>query len=489
MTKELRRLSIIVLFMFLALFGATSWIQVVHADALNSDANNRRTLLDSFEVQRGSIIAGGSEIATSVASGNSDYPWMRTYTDPQVWSTVVGWSNAVLQANERLEGAMNQELSGTASSAFLDRIERILSGQDPHGSNVELTLDPAVQQAAYDALTSRGYTGAVVALEPSTGRILGMVSTPTYDNSTLTSLDPDAVGAAYDALNDDPTKPLLNRAISDVYPPGSTFKLVVASAALASGDYTMDSTLPNETSYTLPGTTTAVSNASGGTCGGLSADEVSIHDAIRYSCNVPMAELAVELGDEAIKEEAEKYGFNETFTTPLDVVASSYPAGLSDDAVGLTGFGQGEVTATPLQMAMVAAGIANDGVVMQPQMIESVIGTDLSVQESFAAETLDEALDPDLAEVLTEAMQASVQDGAATNATIEGVDVAGKTGTAETAGDGPYDLWFTGFAPADDPQIAVAVVILDGGGQGQSGSGNTIAAPVAKEVMEAVLSQ
>ncbi|MGW9113131.1 peptidoglycan D,D-transpeptidase FtsI family protein [Microbacterium sp. NPDC055683] len=486
MTKELRRLGIMVLFMFLSLFVATSWIQVVSAAELNENPLNRRTLYDSFEVQRGSIIADGTEIATSTASDDI-YAWQRQYENPDVWSTITGYINPVLQSATGLEQAMNQELSGQSASAFFQRLDQIISGQDPRGSSIELSLDAAVQQAAYDGLTSRGYTGAVVAIEPSTGRILAMVSTPGYDTNQLASHDSDAVNTSYDGLLQADPSPLQNRAIAgDLYAPGSTFKLVVASAAIASGDYTMDSTFDNVASYTLPGSTHVVSNASGGTCG--SGDEVTLHDAIRLSCNVPMAELAVELGEGAIREEAEKYGFNTSFETPLVSTASSYPSLGGDDAqTGLTGFGQGQVTATPLQIAMVAAGIANDGVVMNPWMVDDVIGSDLSVQQTYDPTQFGTALDADLADALTEAMTASVQDGAATNARIDGVDVAGKTGTAEGDADEPYTLWFTGFAPADDPQIAVAVVVEDGGGQGQSGSGNTIAAPIAKEVMEAVL--
>ena len=192
------------------------------------------------------------------------------------------------------------------------------------------------------------------------------------------------------------------------------------------------------------------------------------------------------LGDDAIREEADKYGFNTTFDLPLEATASSYPRGLDDAQTALTGFGQGQVIATPLQMAMVSAGIANGGAVMTPRMIDRVIGPDLTVQEEMTSTEFGRALEEDLAAQLSRLMVANVSDGVASGARIDGVEVAGKTGTAEV-GDGPYSLWFTGFAPADDPQVAVAVVVEDGGGQGQSGSGNTIAAPIAKKVMEAVL--
>ncbi|MCK2030075.1 penicillin-binding transpeptidase domain-containing protein [Microbacterium sp. 22179] len=482
MTRELRRLSIVMLFMFIALFAATSWIQVVDADALAQNDNNQRTRLDSYEIQRGSIIIDGTNVATSVPSDDR-YQFQRVYADAGMWAPVTGYFNAALDSRTGIEQAMNADLSGTGSSAFFSEIERILSGQPQTGFSVELSLDAAAQKAAYDALG--GLQGAVVAIEPSTGRILAMVSTPGFDTNLLATHDADAANATYDQLVQDPLKPLSNRAIAgDLNPPGSTFKLVVAAAAYASGDFTPDSTLPNPASYTLPGSSNRVSNAWGGTCGG--GETVTIAEAIRLSCNIPMAELAVKLGDDAIREMAEKFGYNQSFETPLESTASSYPRALDDAQTALSGFGQGQVTATPLQVAMISAGIANDGLVMNPRMVDQVIGNDLSVVRSYDDTEFGRALEPDIADEVTDAMVASVSTGAAQGARIDGIDVAGKTGTAEN-GNKPHTLWFTGFAPADDPAVAVAVVVEDGGGQGQSGSGDTIAAPIAKKVIEAVL--
>lgn len=486
MTKELRRLSILMLVMFLALFASTSWIQVVQADALGSNPANKRTLYDSFEVQRGSIIASGAAIASSVPS-NDVYSWQRVYTDADMWAPVTGYINPALGPGSvtGIEQAMNAALSGTAGSQFLARVERIFTGQPPRGSNVVLSLDAQVQRAAYEALGD--LQGGILAIEPSTGRVLAMVTSPSFDTNLLASHIPSEVNTAHDALVADPGKPLSNRAIAgDLNPPGSTFKLVVASAALASGEYTPQSTLPNPASYQLPQSSSLVFNASGGTCG--PGETVTIADALRLSCNIPFAELAVELGDQAIREEAEKYGFDRSFELPVLSTASSYPRTIMDDAqTALSGFGQGQVTATPLQMAMVSAGIANGGVVMNPRMVDRVIGPDLSVQQTFDDTEFGRALDEGMANELVSMMVANVSDGAASGARIDGVDVAGKTGTSENGPGDPYSLWFTGFAPAESPQVAVAVVVEDGGGQGQSGSGNTIAAPIAKKVMEAVL--
>lgn len=482
MTKELRRLSLVVLVMFLGLFASTSYIQVIGAEELNANPSNRRTLYESYEVQRGSIVAGDSVIASSVPSGDL-YSWTREYPDAEMWAPVTGYINPVLTAATGLERAMNAELSGTGSSQFFSRIERIISGQDPRGSNVLTTIDPDLQRIAFDALGD--YEGAVVAIEPDTGRILAMATSPSYDTNALASHDTAAVNAAYDELVADELDPLLNRNTEVLNPPGSTFKLVVASAALASGEFTPDSTFDNPATWELPGTSTDIMNFDGGTCG--PGDEVTLATALRLSCNIPMAQLAVALGDDAIREEAEKYGFNSGFEIPLSVTASRYPENIDAAQTALSGFGQGDVLATPLQIAMVSAGIANDGVVMNPRLVDEVVAPDLTVQQQFGDTEFGRALETDDAATMTELMIANVAEGAASGARIDGVDVAGKTGTAEHGDGDPYTLWFTGFAPADDPEVAVAVMIENGGGMGQSGTSNGIAAPIAKQVIEAVL--
>lgn len=485
MTKELRRLSILILLMFLTLFASTTWIQGVEASNLAEEPLNKRALYDSYGVQRGSIIVSGSAIASSVPSGDV-FSWQRVYVDPAMWAPVTGYINPVLGSATGIEQAMNAELSGTAGSQFLERIEQILTGQPPRGSNVVLTLDAAVQRAAYEALA--GLQGAIIAIEPATGRVLAMVTSPSYDTNLLASHNTTQVEADYAGLLADPANPLYNRAIAgNLNPPGSTFKLVVASAALASGQYTPDSQIPNPAVWQLPQSSNTIRNSGGGTCGG--GETVSIADALRLSCNIPFAQLAVALGDEAIREEADKYGFNASFSLPVESTPSVYPRGLDDPQTALSGFGQGQVIATPLQMAMVSAGIANGGIVMNPRMVDQVIGPDLSVQQTVESTEFGQSLTPELNQEMVTMMVANVENGAASNARIDGVAVAGKTGTAENGPDAPYTLWFTGFAPAENPEVAVAVVLENGGGMDQSGYGNLLAAPIAKKVMEAVLSK
>lgn len=485
MTKEIRRLSIVVLVMFFALFAATSWIQVVQVETLADNPHNDRARYDTYEIQRGSIVASGVAIASSVPS-DDEYIWQRQYPDPAMWAPITGWMNPALGTATGIEGALNGSLNGTGSSQFISRLNQTISGQPPAGASVELTLDADVQRAAFDALGS--LKGAVLAIEPATGRILAMVTSPSFDTNPLASHNPRDAVAAYDALESDPADPLFNRAIGgDLNPPGSTFKLVVVSAALSTGKYTPESTLPNPASYQLPQSTSTVTNASGSTCG--PGATVTLADALRLSCNVPMAELAVELGDDVIRAEAEKFGFNYAFEIPLASTASVYPDAPDAPQTALSGFGQGDVLATPLQIALVSAGIANKGVVMAPRMVDTVVAPDLTVQQTFGDSEYQRALDEQVAASMVSMMVANVSNGVAGNARIEGVDVAGKTGTAENGDGEPYTLWFTGFAPAQNPEVAVAVVVEDGGGRGQSGSGGELAAPIAKKVMEAVLNK
>jgi penicillin-binding protein A len=484
MTKQLRRLSVVILLMFISLFAATSWIQVAVAGELSANPENRRTLYDSYEVQRGTIFAGGTAIATSVPSDDL-YSWSRSYPDAEMWAPVTGFINPVLRSSTGLEQAMNAALAGTGSQQFLTRVEQIISGQPARGSNVLLSLDPELQQVAYDSLD--GYEGAVVALEPDTGRILALATSPSFDTNLLASHNSSEVNAADQQLNDDPLRPKINRVTSETDPPGSTFKLVVAAAALASGEYTPESTFDNPATFTLPGTNTDIHNFDRGTCG--RGDEVTLETALRLSCNIPMAELALELGTDAIREQAEKFGFNSTFEIPLDVTASSYPEGLNEPQTALSGFGQTDVRATPLQVAMISAAIANEGIVMNPRMVDRVVASDLTVQDEPADTEYGRAMTAEDAATLTEMMVGNVENGAASGARIDGVDVAGKTGTAEHNPGDPYTLWFTGFAPAEDPQVVVAVMVQNGGGLGQDGTSSGIAAPIAKRVIEAVLSE
>jgi len=481
MNRELKRVSIVVALMFAALLSSTSIVQAFQADNLSADARNTRTLLDSYSVERGAILVDGEPVAQSMPSGD-DFKFLRTYSNGPLYAPITGFfpTNG---APTGLEHALNGELTGTSNAQFFDKLSALVTGVDPKGAAVETTIDPVAQQAAWDALGDK--TGSVVVLEPKTGRILAMVSKPSFDPNLLSVHNNTDVNNSYQGLLDDAGKPLINRAVNSLNPPGSVFKLVVVTAALESGKFTPESSFPNPASFQLPGSTSMVTNSGGGTCG--SGDTVTIATALRLSCNIPMAELGLQLGDGAIRATAEKFGFNAASSIPLDVTQSKYPASPDAAQTALSAFGQTDVRATPMQMAIVSAAIANGGVAMKPNLVDEILAPNLSPLQTFKPEILQRVMSEQTAATLTQMMVNGVQDGAASNARIDGVEVAGKTGTAENGSSDPYTLWFTGFAPANDPGYAITVLVEDGGGMGQTGFGNLLAAPVAKKVLEAVL--
>jgi peptidoglycan glycosyltransferase len=482
--KELRRVSIVVLLMFIALFGSSTVIQVFQQDNLKADGRNARTLYASFSAERGPILVDGTPIAESVAV-DDEYKYQRVYANGPLYSAVTGYFT-LNQGNTGIEGSLNDYLSGSANEQFLDQVNAIITGQNPKGAAVEVTIDPAVQQAAWDALGD--YKGAVVALDPKTGAILAMVSKPTFDPTGLATHDGAAFRTTYDALINSPDDPLINRTIAgDLNPPGSTFKLVVAATALENG-LTPDTAFPNPGTLTLPQSTAVITNAEGGACGG--GDTATIATALRLSCNIPFAQLGLQLGYSKISKEARAFGFEDDgLKIPMSVEPSVYPPTESDAEQMLSSFGQASDRVSPMQMAMISAAVANGGQLMKPNLVESIFAPDLTVLQDFQPEVYSTPISAATAATMNQMMVQGVSNGAASNARINGIDVAGKTGTAENGDGEPYTLWFTGFAPANDPQVAVAVVVEDGGGLGQTGFGNRVAAPIAKAVIEAVLNR
>jgi peptidoglycan glycosyltransferase len=467
--------------MFIALFATATSIQVLRSGELYSDARNVRASYETYKTLRGAIIVGGVPIVTSVPV-NDEYRFLREY-DNVIYNSVTGYFS-IFAGSSGIERAMNSYISGQSSAQFFEQINALLDGTPVTGAAVELTLDPDAQRAAWDALGSR--KGAVIAMEPATGRILAMVSKPTFDANLLASHQSSEVNENYEKFINSADKPLINRAIAgDLYFPGSIFKLVVAAAALESGRYTVGSRFENLTEYVLPGTTTAIQNSGGRRCGTQSF--VTLETALALSCNIPFAMIAVNLGQDRIRAQAELMGFGQTFDIPLTVTASEYPEDLEESEVALTGFGQYDIRVTPMQMAMVTSAIANQGVLMKPQLIKSVVASNLNLLSQPEPIVFSSPISRTSAGFLTRMMVDSVEVGVATRAAIPGIAVAGKTGTAQNGPDDPYTLWFTGFAPAEAPRVVVTVVVEDGGGVGQSGTGNQIAAPIAKAVLEAIL--
>ncbi len=485
MNRELKRVTIVVFAMFMSLFVALSIIQVVQVDALAADGRDTRILYDSYKARRGPILVQGSPIAES-RPVSDDYRYQRTYLNPFTYAQTTGYFS-LNQGITGIESSMNSYLSGTNGSQFLDQLNSILTGRPVTGASVTLTLNAKVQKAAWDALGS--YQGAVIVTEADTGKILAMVSKPSYDPNLLSSHDTDTVIAAYKKLLNDPANPLINRTIDGrLNPPGSTFKLVMVSAALESGKYTPASTFPNPARLRLPQTDVVIQNSTGETCG--PGPTVTLADALRLSCNIPFAELGMQLGSKAILEQAEKYGFNKSFQIPMYVEPSVFPQYLDEPQTALSSFGQFDDRATPLQIAMVSMAIANGGKLMYPTVVDSVTSADLKPIKSFSGQVYGQPISAQTAATITQMMVADVSNGAASNARISGVAVAGKTGTAENGANNPYTLWFTGFAPADGAhKYAITVLVENGGGMGKNGFGNLIAAPVAKKVLEAVLNK
>ena len=485
MNRELKRISGVVLMMFAALFVASSAIQVFQADNLHTDSRNARTAYESYEYRRGQILlADGKAVVRSVKS-KDEYQWQRTYVQPKLYAPVTGFF-PINGEPTGIEGALDKELAGTSSDQFFDRLKRTITGQDPQGDSVQLTIEPKVQKAAYDALGDK--RGAVVALNPKTGDVLALVSKPSFDPNPLAKHYGKAVDTAYQRLLAAKPSPLVNRAIGgDLNPPALTFKLVTSSAALESGKYTAKSTFPSPDSLVLPGTSLRIRNSYGEPCG--SGPRATLLTALSLSCNIPFAELGIQLGNKAIKEQAEKFGFNKRLSIPLRVTPSVYPTTSDPAQTAQTAFGQFDDRATPMQMAMVSAAIGNGGVLMKPNLVQKVLSPSLDTVSQMTPAELARPVSTNTADTVRSMMVASVSSGAATNARMDGVTVAGKTGTAQNGENDPYTLWFTGFAPAEDPKVAVAVVIENGGGLGQSGYGNLLAAPIAKRVFEAVLNK
>jgi peptidoglycan glycosyltransferase len=484
--KPIRVVSVFCLVLFLALLVNATYLMYVRADSLSDDPRNRRIVTATFSRERGAILVGKEAIARSVPSDDK-YKYQRTYSQPYKYAPITGYFSWYGQTG--VESSQNAVLAGDDSRLFVTRLVDMLSNSDPKGGNVQLTAAAAAQDAAWDGLEALpgDAQGAVVALEPTTGRVLAMASTPTFDPNKLASHDFGAVADLSKELNADPSEPLINRAIGTTLPPGSTFKLVTAAAAIESGNYDADSMVPGGYRFKLPQSTTSVGNYDGGNCGGR---RITLTQALQVSCNVTFMSLANELGVDAMADQAEAFGFNDTSLEDLGGQAESlYPRDLDPPQTALSGIGQSSVTATPLQMAMVAAAIANDGDVMRPYVVDEVRAANLSVLDRTDPQNISRAVSSTTAEELTKMMVATVDSGTATPAQIPGVQVAGKTGTAQSTADRPPYAWFVSFAPADNPQVAVAVLVQSSDTSRSEIGGGRLGGPIAKAVMEAVINQ
>ncbi|MFV0405310.1 MAG: penicillin-binding transpeptidase domain-containing protein [Propioniciclava sp.] len=473
MNRPIRAVSVVVMTMFAALMVNQTYTYAVRTPSLIDDPANRRVRDAAFGTDRGDILVGNTAI---VASDPVDdrYGFQRSYASGPLYASVTGYYS-FLYGGSGLEQSYNQQLSGLSDDQFLDRIVDTATGRSPQGASLQTTLDARAQQAAADGLGDR--PGAVVALDYSTGAVLTLVTSPTYDPTELATHDLDATQDAWKRLNSDENKPLTNRATREIYPPGSTFKLVVSAAALESG-MSPDTLVQSPPAVRLPGSTHELRNA--GNCGG---DEITLSQALTVSCNTAFANIGGDLGADALRDQAERFGFDAAHLSELDGVASRFPEDPDAAQTMMSSIGAFDVAASPLQMAMVAAGIANDGVVMDPFLVSGIRGPDLNLISQTAPQRLSVALSRDNARLLQDMMVNVVDSGTGRRAQISGVRVGGKTGTAVTGERTPY-AWFVAWA--DEPTVAVAVFVQDAGVDGSDVSGGRYAAPVARAVIESL---
>ncbi|WP_108667527.1 peptidoglycan D,D-transpeptidase FtsI family protein [Euzebya rosea] len=491
MTRSIRHTAWTVFVLFGLLFVNLNWLQVIQADDLARDERNRRQLLAEYEIQRGSITAGSGTQQRTIARSqdtSDQLRFQRVYSDGPTYAHVTGF-HSFIYARTQLEQRYNEFLQGSSPDALFRNLADALQGRERQGDTVVTSIVPAVQEAAVQALG--GQTGAIVAIDPRTGAVLAMVSSPTYDPNELSSHDGASIRAAWERLEADPANPRLNRATSELYAPGSTFKVVTAAALLERGGSPED-TFDDPAFLDLPQTTAQIGNfASGRSCAG---GTITLRRALEVSCNTTFGLIGLDIGAAALVETAQSFGLNTDIEFDVPTATSRIPTELDPPQTAQSAIGQRDVRVSPLQMAMVAGAIGNGGVMMRPRLVTEVQDYAGRVLREYPAEPLSipsrdgsQAVSPGTAATLTDMMVGVVNNGTGTNAAIPGVQVAGKTGTAEQGEGQSPDVWFIGFAPAEAPRVAVAVVVEEGGNGGESGTGGGIAAPIARTVMAAAL--
>ena len=479
MNHQIRRLGLVLVLLYLALFVKLNDLQVLRADKLASAPGNNRTVVRDFSRERGVIeTADGAVVARSVPS-DDDFKRLREYPEGELFAHVAGYLSFTYGA-EGVERTYGSDLAGR--SVALKRPSDLFSDRVRTG-NVRLTLSKHLQQVARDALGPR--KGAVVAVNPTDGAVLAMWSFPSFAPGPLAGHDQTAVQSAYDQLRTDAGKPMLPRAYRERYAPGSTFKVVTAAAALERAPDLASKAYPRQRTLDLPQTDSDLPNFEGGNCGG------ALPDLLRVSCNTGFAQMGIDMGAENLSGEAHEFGFGRA--PPLDVPAVSasvFPDASAFErdiqALAKSAIGQQDVSATPLEMALVAAGVANGGVVMKPHVMAEVRDDEGEVVRRWRPEPWKKAMSAENAFALRDMMVEVVRSGTGRRAAVAGVQVAGKTGTAQTVGDNSH-AWMIAFAPADAPRVAVAVIVESQDGLGDSVTGGRVAAPIAQAVLRAAL--
>jgi peptidoglycan glycosyltransferase len=485
----------VILVLFGLLFLNLNYVQVVKASQYRNDTKNNQTRIkqQEYERERGEIVVDGQPVAQSVATKDA-LKFQRTYPGGAMYAQAVGYEPVHLGPTgmELIQGPF---LSGLTDAFEADRIIEALTGKEAAAGSVRLTLRKAVQEKAYNALlnnSTASKVGAVVALDPTTGAILAMVSTPSFDPNPLASHDDDVANAAYAQYQKAPNSPLQNRATQETFPPGSTFKVIVSAAALENG-LTPDTQLVGGTSYTAPDTTLPIKNSPGVVC----PDTITLQNALKISCNTAFARYGTEqLGADKLKKTAQAFGF-ETAPTIADDPNNDYhvaasatgsianangqtdPAALAQSCIG-----QREVRMTPLQGALIAASIANNGAMMRPYIVDSLLGPDLKPVQQADPEVLRNPVSDGVAAQLRQMMDSVVSGGTGTGAKIDGYEVGGKTGTAQN-GDAPDHGWFIGYARKDGLPVVAVAVLIQNAGSGGSAQATQIGGQVMQAAIEA----
>ncbi len=497
MSRQIKILGAVIMVAYVALFAKLNQIQVFQASAYNDRPENTRAQLRDFNRPRGDIVTADGVILANSEVRRADLRYQRVYPEGDLYAHITGYY-AFLLGSTGVERTYNAELTGRTASLQLHELSGFFSDTSSEG-DVVLTVRSDVQTAARDALG--GLTGSVVALDPRTGGILAMYSNPTFDPNLISSNDTESAQAVKSLLDTVPEKPLLSRAYQDRFFPGSTFKVVTATAGLTSGTVSeAEPTYPVVQSYTPPLTNRPIYNFGRSFCGG------ALFAILEQSCNAAFAQMAAEqLGPDPMIAAAEAAGFNDT--PPIDLTRparSVYPtdfgsvvsrpegaAPVYDDtpALAQTAIGQNDVAATPLQMALVAAGIANKGRIMTPHVMSEVQARDGEVVSRFEERPWRESASADVAEVMRRGMIGVVQTGTASTLRLPGFDVGAKTGTAQLGTSPPKShAWMIAFAGPEGQEPTVAVAVMVQGVDGDDGqTGGRVAGPIARAVLQAAL--
>ena len=460
----------------LAIVVNLSWVQIFGASKIQGNAFNKRRLVEEYAIQRGDILtADGHQPAARSVDTGTEYRYQREYPMGPLLGAVTGY-DSWKYGRTALESSFNNELLGSGRELTVRSLGNRLLGASKKGNSIVMTIDSRIQRTASEALGRK--IGAVVAMDPKTGAVLSMVTNPTYDHNVAVpspGKDTKAVQAQCDAYNAYPNRPLFDRAVNGLYPPGSSFKVVTGAAALDQGIVTPETPFQCAGKLVVNGYTIYDFNKK-------THGDLTFEKALVVSCNITFAQVGLRLGAPALVDYAQLFGFNKPLPFDLPTTASTIQSAATMYHVALASaaFGQGQDLATPLQMASVAATVANGGVMMRPYLVDEVQDYNGKITEQFQPRKIRQVVDQQTANTLTDIMVKVVTNGTGTAAQIDGVDVAGKTGTAEL-GKGEPDAWFICFAPAHDPKVAVAVVVENGG------EGGVTAAPIARQVLEKAL--